>query len=595
VAILDTGVEKTHSAFGNRVKGEACYSGGGDSSQSFCPGGALAVKGPGTAGPCDLSLDDGACTHGTHVAGIAAGSTGVAKEATIVAIQVFSNISGEVQAYTSDIIAGLERAYALRSTFDMASVNLSLGGGGYTATCDSVSPATTAAMNTLVAGRIAPVVASGNDSYTNAISWPGCISSVVSVGSTTKADVVSSFSNSANFLKLLAPGSNITAPVPGNSLGTKSGTSMATPHVTGAWALLEDKTPALKVAAGLAALQSTGVSIVDSRNGLTFKRIRIMNALNTLTALPAATLTAPTGTGVPVTPTFRWNKVAASTRYLVRVEKVSGGAVAINTTYLSADVCTGSLCALSSPVTLASNTQYRFWVQTFEWGSGPWSTPLTFTTGTPLGTPTLHVPSGTINKLEPMYEWTKVTGATNYQLVLVPVSGGTPLIDKVYSSSLCDSTVCKVTPSRTLTPGTEYRWRVRARTGANIGLYSPYKHFTPSALLPGKTTLVSPTMALDHDMPNYKWSKVASASRYYLTVMRGSTVFLTRILVASDVCGTSLCHFAPGIAHGTGSFKWRVQTKNGTGFGPYSSWASFSTTSTESVDLTPLLSLPPLK
>ena len=45
--------------------------------------------------------------------------------------------------------------------------------------------------------------------------------------------------------------------------------------------------------------------------------------------------------------------MAAATRYTVRVEKTSGGAPAVNATYLSADVCSGSLCQLQSPVTLA--------------------------------------------------------------------------------------------------------------------------------------------------------------------------------------------------------------------------------------------------
>lgn len=572
VAILDTGVEKSHPTFGGRVKGEACYSGGGDASESVCPGGALAVKGAGTGGPCNLSLDDGACAHGTHVAGIAAGDIGVAKSADIIAIQVFSNINGEVRTYFSDTLAGLERVYGLRKTFDIAAANLSIGNlQEESSTCDGDYPAMTAQINLLIDARIATVISSGNEHHSNGIAFPGCISTAVTVGSTTKADVVSDFSNAAGFLDLLAPGSSISSSVPGGGVESWDGTSMAAPHVTGAWALLEQKWPAISVAAGLISLQSTGKSIVDSRNGLTFKRIRVMNALDSFTGLPAATLTAPTGTGVPLTPLLRWNRVSNSTRYRVLVMKYLAGTPTFDTTYTSSEVCSGSLCELVSPVTLAANTQYNFWVQTFEWGTGPWSTPLTFTTGTAFGKPTLNTPGGTINTLEPMYEWTKVTGATQYQLVLQNASGSETLIDKVYASSLCGATVCKVTPSRILAAGTGYRWRVRARAGSNVGPYASYKTFTPSSLLPGKATLISPSGTLPHQFPTYKWNKVASATRYYLTVTQGSATVISKVFVASDVCGASTCQVTGPLPYGSGTGQWRIQTKNGTGFGPISS------------------------
>jgi len=102
VAILDTGVDNTHSAFSpGRIIEEACYSSTViGQSLSFCPGGVSEATGPNTGVHCDLP---GVCEHGTHVAGIAAGNdatiTGVAKDANIIAIQVFSE-------FTSTTICG---------------------------------------------------------------------------------------------------------------------------------------------------------------------------------------------------------------------------------------------------------------------------------------------------------------------------------------------------------------------------------------------------------------------------------------------------------------------------------------------------------
>ena len=91
-------------------------------------------------------------------------------------------------------------------------------------------------IDNLLAVGIATVIASGNASFTTGVSSPACISTAVTVGSTTKWDVVSSFSNSGNPVDLLAPGSDIKSSVASSTTAFdfKSGTSMATPHVAGA-------------------------------------------------------------------------------------------------------------------------------------------------------------------------------------------------------------------------------------------------------------------------------------------------------------------------------------------------------------------------
>lgn len=307
VAILDTGVDTTHAAFttgGNRIVSQACYSttNGSYSATSVCPGGVEASTAVGSGVDCTTAVGaanskaQSDCSHGTHVASIAAGDNGssivgVAPEANIIAIQIFSlfnstsycgGYSNCVLTFTSDQILALERVYELRNTYNIASVNMSLGGGLYSAACDSNTDGRKAAIDNLRAAGIATVIAAGNDGSRTSLSAPGCISSAISVGATDDADNVASFSNIAPFLDLLAPGVSIYAAVPGGA-GTKQGTSMATPHVAGAWALFKQAVPGASVDEALAAFQAGAVLVDDNRSGgveTDLARINVNNAIN---------------------------------------------------------------------------------------------------------------------------------------------------------------------------------------------------------------------------------------------------------------------------------------------------------------------------
>ena len=290
VAVLDTGVDKNHPYLSGAIVEEACYSSNGSDADgswsSLCLGGALSSIAPDSALPyASGNCPATECDHGTHVAGTIAGRAGVsgspgpgvAPGASIIAIQVFSRFESVaycggagytpcVLSYTSDQIAGLERVYALKERYAIASVNMSLGGGQYAtpAECDGDNTSIKATIDNLRAAGIATVAASGNDAFCGSMSAPACISTAISVGATERSDTVAAYSNSASFLTLLAPGSQITSSIPGNGWGTWSGTSMAAPHVSGSWALLKSKNLSSTVDEILAAFTSTGRGVVDS-------------------------------------------------------------------------------------------------------------------------------------------------------------------------------------------------------------------------------------------------------------------------------------------------------------------------------------------
>ncbi len=275
VAVLDTGVNYTGSAFGS------CTSPGVPASCKVVYARDFATS--------DGQLDDNG--HGTNVAGIV---LGVAPGTKIVALDVFKPTG---LASGSDIFDAMNWVIANKNTYNLVAMNLSLGSGQLTSPVTSGSY--TVVVNQARAAGILIVAAAGNDGYTDALGSPAAYSGVVSVGAvfdsqmgqyrwnqngfsctnaTTAADKVTCFSNSASFLTLLAPGTWISA-----AGVTMSGTSQAAPHVAGAVAVLRAAFPNETLNQIVARL-TNGVMVTDSRNGITKPRLNLQMAIGVTTS-----------------------------------------------------------------------------------------------------------------------------------------------------------------------------------------------------------------------------------------------------------------------------------------------------------------------
>ena len=184
--------------------------------------------------------------HGTHVAGTiaqntdnSAGVAGLAYNATILPVKVLDR-SGN--GYTSDVVSGIN--YAVSSGASV--INMSLGSSSYS------SSEASAVANAYAAGVF--VAAASGNSGSSSVDYPAGYSGAVAVGATTYGDTLTSYSSTGSAMDLVAPGGDTTTDGNGDGYGDGilqetfsgsswgyyffEGTSMATPHVAAAAALL---------------------------------------------------------------------------------------------------------------------------------------------------------------------------------------------------------------------------------------------------------------------------------------------------------------------------------------------------------------------
>lgn len=222
VAIIDTGIDTTHPDL--KVVGGRNFTGGSTSAYSDGNG------------------------HGTHVAGTVAaldntiGVVGVAPGARLWAVRVLDSTGSGTM---SGVIAGVDWVTSNAATIEVA--NMSLGGGD--------SPTLNSALAKAVAAGVTFAVAAGNSTVDTRGTSPANSTStgVITVSALDQNGNLAYFSNfglnyvddsnAENGVDVIAPGVNIYSTYMGGKYATMSGTSMASPHVTGVAALCKAKNP----------------------------------------------------------------------------------------------------------------------------------------------------------------------------------------------------------------------------------------------------------------------------------------------------------------------------------------------------------------
>jgi subtilisin family serine protease len=299
IAVIDSGININHPALVGKNVGDACFANSfGTTTIAQCPSGATPQIGVGAASFCPG--DSTRCDHGTHVASLAVGNDsavfgsptfGVAKGAKIVPIDVFSLITDPAECSPDPAPCVLTDSLAVLNALDyvnekalelkIAAVNLSIGGSSRDGYCDD--DPRRSVIDMLRQKGVAVAVAASNGGQTGKITTPSCISSAVAVGATDNGTTVASFSNFANTLDFVAPGVGLSgAKGSGSGYGLRSGTSMSTPLVAGAFTVLRQAYPTLSLDALEAALKQTGAPVTRADSGVTVAKIQVGAALDRL-------------------------------------------------------------------------------------------------------------------------------------------------------------------------------------------------------------------------------------------------------------------------------------------------------------------------
>ena len=277
ICIVDTGIDMDHIMYSDRIDAAASFDFHNNDSN-----------------PDD---DNG---HGSHVAGIAAGGTGLtvdfgcpgpvpfqglAPGATLIGAKVLNSSGG---GYDSNIIAGIDHCADQSPSGGRADViNMSIGIGAYSGPC---THSWAVAANNAVANGVVAIAASGNENNSNAMGSPACGVDVIAVGATYEdsypncqsdqtlwnwgscidngptVDDIVCFSNESDYLDVVAPGCEIWSAsnaAGGSSITAKCGTSMSSPLVAGVAALILDLDPSMTPAEVRQTLRDGAIDMGD--------------------------------------------------------------------------------------------------------------------------------------------------------------------------------------------------------------------------------------------------------------------------------------------------------------------------------------------
>ncbi len=329
VGVVDTGIDYTHPDLAANVwSAPAAF--------TVVIGGVTIQCAAGTHGynaltqKCDPKDDNG---HGTHVSGTigavgnnGTGVAGVNWTASLMGLKFLDSTGGGSVAGAIDAIEFAVQAKAAFGGTQGANVRvLSNSWGGGTFSQALLNEITRANTNDMLF-----VAAAGNSGTNNdtAPFYPAnyAVPNVMSVAATDNGDAIAAFSNRGSSVSIAAPGVNIYSTLMGAGYGYLSGTSMATPHVSGAAALILSK--CTLTTAALKANLLANVDVLGSLSGLVGSsgRLNVDKALRA--CAPSQVPNAPAGLAAAAGEAqvlLSWNASGGATSYKVKRATVSGG------------------------------------------------------------------------------------------------------------------------------------------------------------------------------------------------------------------------------------------------------------------------------
>ena len=192
------------------------------------------------------------------------------------------------------------------------------------------------------------------------------------------------------------------------------------------------------------------------------------------------TLISPSGNISDTTPEFRWNSVNSANQYLLLIEDAAQNTV-LRQWYTASDVTSGSVCSVTSGVSLSSDS-YKWWVRAWNSsGYSNWSEGMSFTVAGQVPSSTgLVSPQGIISNSSPTYTWTTISSAEQYCLLVWDSAGNVVHNTWYHASEVTNGSNCSVTPATSLSNG-DYDWWVRTWNSNGYGSWSEKMSFTVQA------------------------------------------------------------------------------------------------------------------
>jgi hypothetical protein len=275
---------------------------------------------------------------------------------------------------------------------------------------------------------------------------------------------------------------------------------------------------------------------------------------------PLAQTVAPAANIFTTSPEYRWTEVEGAERYQVQVYQ---GTRLIFRVETESDTCDGSLCRISPDVPLGYGS-YKWRVRAYAGGIwNGWSAYRNFKVINPV--PRTLAPIGTVYLTSPLFKWSRVSGAVQYQFRVF--QDGIEVYTLGVNNTVCGSSSCQVRLPQILPDGA-YQWQVQSYAGGTWHDWSIPRAFTvvnpvPQAIDPAGVT---------HDpKPTYTWSRVSGASQYQYQLYRGTSLVYSK-QAGSAVCLEDLCQQTPTGTLAQNEYRWRVRAYLG---GSWKAWSAF--------------------